>query len=204
MKNKDKTPKTKTIQKTHKAVQVFSKLAIMGVLTIFSIMMVLEKYETQAVHSGIIILVITGIMWLGYKYLDLHQDDYTYEELLVVIWVPIGAIVCYALNMYANLGGVLSTAITGTAASFIPLLNKKSEYLKKLPPAIYCGSFVGMSSVEIAPSINFVIVAGILAGGFLLLSKNIFMGIGGKLGMVAFGGVLMVSFVYWCYVWLGL
>ncbi|MBP1839922.1 hypothetical protein [Formosa algae] len=194
----------KTTKKTHKALQVFSKFAIMCVLTIFSIMIVLEKFETHALESGVIIFIITIIMWLGYKYLDVHLDHYTYEEFLVVVWVPIGAILCYMLNIYGGLGGVLSTAITGTIASFLPVLNKKSEYLKKLPPAIYCGSFIGMSSIEIAPSINFVIIAGILAGLFLLMSKSIFLGVGGKLGMVAFGGVLMVSFVYWCYVWLGL
>ncbi|WP_299781692.1 hypothetical protein [uncultured Formosa sp.] len=167
-------------------------------------MIVLEKYETNAVKSEIIILLIIGIMWLGYRYLDVHHNEYTYEELLVVIWVPIGAVLCYILNVYGHLGSVLSTAITGTVASFLPVINKKSEYLKKIPPSIYCGSFVGMSSLEIAPSISFVITAGLLAGVFLLLSKSIFLGIGGKLGMVAFGGVLMVSFVYWCYLWLNL
>ncbi|QDO95736.1 hypothetical protein FNB79_14625 [Formosa sediminum] len=176
----------------------------MCVLTLFTIMIVLEKYKTHALESGIIIALIIITMWLGYKYLDVHLNEYTYEEFLVVIWVPIGAVLCYFLNIYGALGGVLSTALTGTVASFLPVLNTKSEYLKKLPPAIYCGSFIGMSSVEIAPSISFVIVAGILSGVFLLVSKSIFLGIGGKLGMVAFGGVLMVSFVYWCYIWLGL
>ena len=192
----------KTAKKAHKAIQVFSKLAIMGVLTLFSIVIVLEKFESNALRSGMIILLIILILWLGYKYLDVHQNEYTYEEILVVIWVPIGAVLCYMLNVFGDLGGVLSTAITGSVASFLPVFNKKSEYLKKLPPAIYCGSFVGMSSLEIAPSIPFVILAGILAGGFLLLSKSIFMGIGGKLGMVAFGAVLMVSFAYWSYLWL--
>ncbi|MHA7944544.1 hypothetical protein ACJOV8_015815 [Formosa sp. 3Alg 14/1] len=148
------------------------------------------------------ISLIIVVMWLGYRYLDVHQNEYTYEELLVVLWVPIGAIICYVLNIFGHLGVVLSTAITGTVASFLPALNKKSDYLKKLPPAIYCGSFVGMSSLEIAPSIEFVVLAGMLSGIFLLLSKSIFQGIGGKLGMVAFGGVLMVSFVYWCYLWI--
>ena len=189
-------------KKTHKAVQVFSKLAILCILTIFTVIIVFEKFETNAINSGLLILCITLILWLGYRYLDVHHNDYTYEELLVVIWVPIGAVICYLLNVNWELGGVLSTAITGTIASFLPVLKRKSEYLKKLPPAIYCGSFVGMSSLEIAPSINFVILAGIFAGLFLLLSKSIFLGIGGKLGMVAFGGVVMVSFVYWSYLWL--
>lgn len=81
-------------------------------------------------------------------------------------------------------------------ASFIPEINKDSSYLAKLPVAIYCGVFVGMSSSEIVPSIGFVTAAGLVAGVFLLLSKNLFLGVGGKLGTVAFGGVIIVSLIY--------
>jgi hypothetical protein len=44
-----------------------------------------------------------------------------------------------------------------------------------------------MSSVEIIPSIVLVIAAGVLRACFML-SKNLFVGIGGKLGTIAFGG----------------
>jgi hypothetical protein len=46
-----------------------------------------------------------------------------------------------------------------------------------------------MSSV-IIPSIVLVIAAGILAGLFFYVIKNLFVGMGGKLGTIAFGGVV--------------
>ena len=66
-----------------------------------------------------------------------------------------------------------------------------------MPPAIYCGVFVGMSSAVIVPSVGFILAAGILAGVIYILSKNIFLGMGGKLGTMAFGGVLLVSLINW-------
>ncbi|EPR65460.1 hypothetical protein ADICYQ_5381 [Cyclobacterium qasimii M12-11B] len=36
-----------------------------------------------------------------------------------------------------------------------------------------------------------------VGSGIMLLSKNLFLGIGGKLGTVAFVGVVIVSLIYW-------
>ena len=155
-----------------------------------------SKYESDNFVAIASICLVVSAIFLGYRYLNLHHEDYDYEKLSVVIWVPIGAVICYFLNVLGNLGSVLSAGITGSIASLIPLLNKKSLYLNTLPAAIYCGAFVGMSSIEIIPTINFVIAAGLLAGIFLMFSKNLFLGIGGKLGTIAFGGVVIVSLLY--------
>jgi hypothetical protein len=135
-------------------------------------------------------------MLFAFKYLNLHHEKEVYEEVSVALWLPIGAVFCYFLSIHANLGSVLAAGITGTLASFLPLINKKSVYLKKLPATIYCGSFVGMSSIIVAPSISFVVLAGIWASVFFVLSKNLFVGIGGKLGTIAFGGVVMASLIF--------
>ena len=76
-------------------------------------------------------------------------------------------------------------------------IKKQSFYLKKLPPALYCGAFIGMSSSAVTPSIYFVIAAGMVAGLFYMFSKNLFLGVGGKLGTIAFVGVVTVSLIYW-------
>jgi hypothetical protein len=52
-----------------------------------------------------------------------------------------------------------------------------------------------MSSVEIIPSIVLVTAAGVFAGLFFMLSKNLFVGIGGKLGTIAFGGVVIITLI---------
>ncbi len=183
--------------KRHKAIRFLMIITVLFVQITFLTMIVKEKYETDAFATIPLILLIMLTMFIGYGYLDLHHEEYSYEKISVVIWVPVGAVMCYVLNVYGGLGSVLSAGITGTLASFLPTINKQSARLEKLPAAIYCGAFVGMSSTVVTPSIGFVVAAGILAGIFFMLSKNMFLGIGGKLGTIAFGSVVIVSLIYW-------
>lgn len=185
--------------KTNKAIRFFIVVLFLCIQLTFLAIAVKESYDTNNFTTILSILVITLIILLGYKYLDLHHEEHLYEKISVVIWVPIGALACYLLNLYTDLGSIISAGIVGTLSSFIPSINKNSNYLQSLPPAIYCGVFVGMSSTEITPSITLVAVAGTLAGILFLLSKSLFVGIGGKLGTISFVGVLIVSFINWLF-----
>lgn len=180
----------------HKAIRIFMVLTVLLIQVAFLTTIAKEKFESGNFMALLSMLLLAMTLFLGYRYIDLHHEKYEYENIWVIVWVPIGAVVCYLLNVMGGLGSVLSAGITGTVASFAPEINRESNYLKKLPAAIYCGVFVGMSSAEIVPSIGFVAAAGTLAGVFLMLSKNLFLGIGGKLGTVAFGGVIIVSLLY--------
>lgn len=179
----------------HKAIRFLMVATVLFTQITFLSMIVNANYETNAALI-IVALVIIATIILGYKYLDLHHEDYAYEKISVVIWVPIGAVLCYLLNVNAGLGSILSMGIVGTLASFAPSLNKKSNYLKEIPTSIYCGAFVGMSSVATSPSIGFVLAAGTLAGLFFMISKNLFLGVGGKLGTMAFAGVITATLIY--------
>lgn len=183
--------------KKHKAARFLMISTVLFVQVIFLLMIIKEQYEANNIVTIISLVFVTSTLIFGYKYLDLHHEEYVYENMSVVIWVPIGAVVCYLLNTSTDLGSVLSVGITGAVASFAPSIDKKSAYLSKLPAAIYCGAFIGMSSVKIAPSISFVIAAGILAGLFFMLAKNLFVGIGGKFGSIAFGSMVIISLIYW-------
>lgn len=180
----------------HKAIRLLMVATVLFIQITFLTRIVREHYETNAFIVIAALLVIISIVF-GYKYLDLHHEDYAYEKISIVIWVPIGALICYLLNVNGGLGSILSMGIVGTIASFLPLLNKKSNYLKQIPASIYCGAFVGMSSVETSPSIGFVLAAGTLAGLYFMISKNLFLGVGGKLGTMAFAGVITATLIYW-------
>jgi len=180
----------------HKAIRIFMIVTVLLIQVILLTTILKSNYESHSMVAIASICLVVFTIFLGYRYLNLHHEDYDYEKLSVIIWVPIGAVLCYLLNVLGHLGSVLSAGIMGSMASFIPVLGKKSAYLKKLPAAIYCGAFVGMSRIEIIPNISFVIAAGILAGIFLMFSKNLFLGIGGKLGTIAFVGVVIASLIY--------
>lgn len=183
--------------KKHKAARFLMISTVLFVQVIFLLMIIKEQYESDNFVTIVSILLVTLILIFGYQYLDLHHEEYVYENISVVIWVPIGAVSCYLLNTTTDLGSVLSVGITGAVASFLPSIDKRSDYFNKLPAAIYCGAFIGMSSVKIAPSIGFVIAAGILAGLFFMLAKNLFVGIGGKFGSIAFCSMVVISLINW-------
>ncbi|MCP9199947.1 hypothetical protein MKO06_08520 [Gramella sp. GC03-9] len=67
--------------------------------------------------------------------------------------------------------------------------------LRELPVALYCGAFAGMTSPLVAGSYSFIILAGLMSGIILAISKTSFHGFGGKLGTIAFGGVCCVSLI---------
>ena len=181
--------------KKNKAIRTFTLATVLIIQIIFLLLIAKNNYDTNNYFAIIAILLISAVVLFSHHYLDLHHNKYDYEKLSVVVWVPLGAIACHILNVNYGLGSVLSAGIIGTLGSFIPILNKQSNYLKNLPGAIYCGVFVGMSSNTITPTIGFVLSAGILAGLFFLLSKNLFIGIGGKLGTMAFLGVFIVYLI---------
>jgi hypothetical protein len=181
--------------KKDKAIRTFTLTAVLTIQIVFLFLILKSNYDTSNYFIIIAILFISATVLFGHNYLDLHHSKYDYEKLSVVIWVPIGAIACHLLNVNYELGSVLSAGIIGTLGSFAPKLNKQSDYYKELPTAIYCGVFVGMSSNTITPTLGFVIAAGIIAGLFFLLSKNLFIGIGGKLGTMAFLGVFIVYLI---------
>jgi hypothetical protein len=151
----------------------------------------------QSLWVLISIIVMYPLILVSYLRGQIHHYDHQYEHILVVSWIPIGAVSSFYLNHYLGLGPVISAAATGTLGSFIPEVNKESNYLKQLPAVMYCGAFIGMSSTRVAPDIFFILAASFFTALLILVSKSLFSGVGGKLGTLAFTGVAITSFVYY-------
>ena len=179
----------------------FIRFVILTILflihTAFLAMIVKENYEARELYVMATIFVILLLTGLNYIRLNLHHPLDIRIEFLVMICVPVGAVSCYVLNVDLGMGSVLAAGIVGTVSSFLPIMHQKSVWLKKMPTALYCGAFVGMSSAEVAPSLSFVLYAGVLTGLLFMLTKSFFVGVGGKLGTIAFGGVAIISSMYW-------
>jgi hypothetical protein len=166
--------------------------------TVFLGMIFRENYNTPASPFVLpVLLIITAGLVATYLKIRLHHHEYLYEDVGVAIWVPVSAVGCYFLSTRMGLGPVIAAGITGTLGSYLPSLYSKPLYLKKVPFAVYCGAFIGMSSPEVAPTFGFIASAGILAGLLLVLSKSLFLGVGGKLGVLAFGGVVTTAVLFY-------
>ncbi|WP_218157963.1 hypothetical protein [Pustulibacterium marinum] len=152
--------------------------------------------STQHTFIVVFIGILSVAILLAYAKLPLHHHEHLFEDITVAVWVPVGAVLTFCLNSYLHLGAVIAAGLVGVVASLVPLLSNRSLYLKQLPVALYCGAFVGMSSDMVATSLGFVLVAGLVTAVFLVLSKSLLTGVGGKLGTMAFGGVAITSFIY--------
>lgn len=144
----------------------------------------------------IFIAALLFIVLFSYLKSPLHIEGFDYDSWKLVIWVPAGALIAFALNTEMGLGPVLGGSVTGFAASFIPAINKRCAYLSRLPEVLYCGAFVGMSSPDVANGFTFVAIASLITAFFLMFSRNILHGVGGKLGTLAFTGVVIASVIY--------
>lgn len=164
--------------------------------SLFLAAIMMENYQQQNHINLFIVIFILVVLWVAYfKLPSLHQEM-DYEDLRVIVWVPIGAVLTYILAVDFELGAVLAASAIGTVFSIVPNISK-SRHAPKVPIAVYCGAFVGMSSVEVAHSLLFVTISGVIAGFFLMLAKNLFLGLGGKLGMLAFASVVITYLLFY-------
>jgi uncharacterized membrane protein YeiH len=171
--------------------KIFIRYTCIFLLFFIQVLFLLAIFKERSNSYLIVIFIASILVFVLYTYLKkpIHLTEHSYESISVALWVPVGAVCSYYLNHNLGLNSVLGASITGTVASFIPVLKKESAYLQKLPASIYCGAFVGMSSNHVANSFSFVLTASVFTGVFLVVSKSILHGIGGKLGTLAFLGV---------------
>src|SRR5690606_20499542 len=177
-----------------KKIRTFIILLTLLIQLLFLSAIFLEKMQNA--YTPFIIIFLCLLVLASYIKAPIHHRTNLYDHILIVLWIPAGALICYFLNHRYQLGPVISAGMVGASASFIPLINRESAYLKQLPGTFYCGAFIGMTNLAIASSIYFVLAASFFAGVLLLVSKSLFNGLGGKLGTVAFTAVTITSFIF--------
>lgn len=123
------------------------------------------------------------------------------SNISLVIASALGAVATYwiANIPQLHLGAVIASAFVGLVGWFISRFINNKIYAKTIALSVYCGSFVGMSSIQVMPDLFTVGIAGSLCGIVFVLAQSHFVGAGGKLGTIAFVGsaitVLIFSFL---------
>jgi hypothetical protein len=103
-----------------------------------------------------------------------------------VVHVTLGALAVQLATRTAGMTAVQAAALVGVLAWLsggLKLLSRRAP-----PGPIYCRAFVGMTSSRVLPSVAWITLAGILAGILYSLANHCWMGMGGKLGTIAFAG----------------
>lgn len=110
----------------------------------------------------------------------IEKDDKTKiskNKLFIIICSFIGVTLTWFVNHKIGYGPVIANGLIGVmAATFLP---------NDLAGIVYTSSFVGMSSLEVIPSITAAVLGSLIVGLILIITVEIYAGIGGKGGTTA-------------------
>jgi hypothetical protein len=165
------------------------QLAFLGAICI-------ERFRIMETGMAMFLLLTIGLLLaFTHRRKSLHLPGTDRESLASALAVPLGTMACFMLQTQFSCGPVLAASTVGLAGSFIPGLFPGLHYWKAIPSAVYCGAFVGMSSDKVLDSGFMFLAAGCLAGLAFWVSRNLFQGVGGKLGTLAFAAVVLVVYL---------
>ncbi|WP_107037298.1 hypothetical protein [Brumimicrobium mesophilum] len=152
--------------------------------------------DTSFLSFGTIVFVlIIGLLF--YSYAQLLRDKFNLKgNLKEFVVLVLGSLLTFYLNNYLNWGSVLASASVGLVGGVLPFIKPKSESLKSVALAVYCGSFVGMASTSLFTETHHIFMASAISGLFYIYTRGLLIGFGGKLGSVAFSGVLATVLLF--------
>lgn len=104
--------------------------------------------------------------------------------LKLILSTTFASVLTYFLNINLGLGPFIASGLVGLVAS---------KVFPKFSPAIYAASFASMSGLQVLPRLSLSGIAGLLTGILYISTQKIFVGLGGKLGAIAFFSVLITS-----------
>jgi hypothetical protein len=175
--------------------QVITKLLpklTVGLLPLFVLVLLLPTllaiWPTHIAGCASILLAISGAGLFVYHSRTSEQPiaaSADRKEIVLLIFA-IGAAnwLTLVLNHTAGMGAVIASAVVGLAGGIL---------FPKYGAAIYCGSFVGMSSRAILPDSSALLISSLITGAVFALSEHTLNGIGGKLGTIAFIGSVVTA-----------
>lgn len=145
--------------------------------------------------ASVLFLLILALLLYSYTHL-FREAPSTKGNMLEFSTLVIGSLLTYYLNNYLGWGPVIASAAVGLAGGLLPYLNPSSQALKAAEWAIYCGTFVGMASTSLFDELHYIFIASATSGLFYIYTRGLLIGYGGKLGSVAFSGVLITVLLF--------
>jgi hypothetical protein len=107
---------------------------------------------------------------------DLEKKRCERECLILLFGTFLASSITWYINHRLGFGPIIANGLVGIVVSLI---------FRKNAGGYYVASFIGMSSLNIIPSMLISGLAGILAGLIIAFSQEIYHGVGGKGGTIA-------------------
>lgn len=140
-------------------------------------------------------LTVNGLIIWAYRGSFLAYANIKWADLYTFGWLTLGGASTFLISTETIAGPVIAAGLIGLIGSFIPKGSNEKSIFHKADIAVYCGTFLGMSSSFVMEHVYQVVIACIISSGLYVITKNILPGHGGKLGTLAFGGVVILKFI---------
>lgn len=116
------------------------------------------------------------------------------NDVLIVVFTLLGAIAIYFAKRWIELPPILLASAITLLSSFL-INTGNHEMLKNYDFAFYAGIFVGLTS-NFSHALTPILMAALLSGILFILSKNLLVGVGGRLGSFAFVAIWITSLCF--------
>jgi len=168
---------------------LFAFISLSSFLLFFYIMMIYEA--APLVKTLLLIGVLLLAEGLYFVKIELGFKGKRFEnDFAVLISVTLASIVTFVISV-KGAGPVIAAAAVGLVYGIVS--EGVGKDWKSLSAPVYCGAFVGMSFELIFTQLWMVALAGLIAGIVYVIAKEVFVGIGGKMGTIAFIGSLIAK-----------
>ncbi len=166
-------------------------VSLTGIVLLLVVYSTIETYHHHPVLSSLKVMLLIGIIFsvireTGRIFDASLNTPYEWGDLFDFFGVFFGGMITFFLQTELGLNPVLASGVVGLVGGI---------FLKKIGPALFCGSFVGMASPAMFYVLPGVVLSSLMAGIVFVITRDLFIGIGGKLGTIAFSGCLMSSWV---------
>lgn len=130
-----------------------------------------------------------------------RKKPYTvdFDSWRVAIWVFFGSLGTWWLREQ-GMGVVMAAATMGLIGSLFTLIPRAKSYFRQISAPVYCGAFIGMTSVQSDPV--FLLLASTFTLVLFVMGRSLIQGVGGKLGTLAFIGVVLAYGVHYSFQWI--
>lgn len=158
------------------------------VITVFAAMAYACRHSIfKIIIVGIFLLFAGAGIIIAYK---TDEPDKPFiigsrESLFKMAAVFIGAVLTYLLVKYVDMNSLMISPLIGLLGALV---------FPRYGDAIFCGSFVGMTGIQVL-GLYYFITAALTSAFVFLAATNTFKGLGGKLGTIAFISCLFMAFI---------
>ncbi|MGA9401816.1 hypothetical protein [Haladaptatus sp.] len=136
--------------------------------------------DVTTLEGGIVLVGgVTTVVRRDRGFGDANLPGFSRSDVADWAAVLVASVATYLLSVQVGFGPVVASALVGL---FVGV--GKPEVAVQA----YCGSFVGMASPALFPSVNYLLLAGTVAGLAYVATTEVFHGFGGKLGTLALFG----------------